>query len=284
MLGILIAFGIGIIGLLTLFYYQTGKKEKIVWIQVSKETSKSKTPLLNQLDKVGLRFEVFIAWWAIAITIGFIAMIALQNPAMIFIACIANYFSVKMYFFKKEREIREKAKEQLGPALQNLGAAYRITKSWVKSLETIIPTLQEPLKNEFERVYQLHTSNVLIGDAFNEMMIRMKVPEMKLFVTMAELSQTVGEGASEGVMVAGSYFQTKRLAMADLANAMLSAVKENRMLTYIFIGIVLFFRLFYEEFFVVYMNNFIGQLLLAIYIGIAICVPIVSYFIIKKEA
>ncbi|MBG9790975.1 hypothetical protein ABHN05_13165 [Brevibacillus laterosporus] len=284
MLGILIAFGIGIIGLLTLFYYQTGKKEKIVWIQVSKETSKSKTPLLNQLDKVGLRFEVFIAWWAIAITIGFIAMIALQNPAMIFIACIANYFSVKMYFFKKEREIREKAKEQLGPALQNLGAAYRITKSWVKSLETIIPTLQEPLKNEFERVYQLHTSNVLIGDAFNEMMIRMKVPEMKLFVTMAELSQTVGEGASEGVMVAGSYFQTKRLAMADLANAMLSAVKENRMLTYIFIGIVLFFRLFYEEFFVVYMNNLIGQLLLAIYIGIAICVPIVSYFIIKKEA
>ncbi|AYB41745.1 hypothetical protein D5F52_26695 (plasmid) [Brevibacillus laterosporus] len=284
MLGILIAVGIGLVGLLTLLYYQREKKEMIPWIQVSKEKSKSKTPFLNQLDKVGLDFNTFIAWWAIAITVGFIVMIVLKNPAMIIIVCVTNYFSIKMYFFKREREIREKAKEQLGPALQNLGATYRITKSWVKSLETIMPTLQEPLKSEFERVYQLHTSNVLIGDAFKEMMIRMKVPEMKLFVTMAELSQTVGEGASEGVMVAGSYFQTKRLAMADLANAMLSAVKENRMLMYIFIGIILFFRLFYEDFFVVYMNNLIGQILLAIYIGIAIFVPILSYFIIKKEA
>jgi Flp pilus assembly protein TadB len=282
-MAVLLAVGVVLLCFLFLLWFESGKREPIKWIELNKPAKKERSSFFAEGERLGVSVQKQVIWWGLAFGIGVGLSFLFLNPFITILVLIANYFSIKMFYLNKERHIRDLAKEQLGPALQNLGAAYRIQKNWKRALETTIPSLDEPLKSEFMRVYQLHSSDVLIGEALQEMMERLKVPEMNLFVKMAEISQSVGDSAAEGVLVAGAYFQTKRVAKMDLANAMLSAVRENRWLSYLFIAAVAFFRFFQPEIFAVYTKSLVGQCLLTVYLGIALFVPIVSYFIIRKE-
>lgn len=284
-MGLLISVCTGLLALLLWLWSYSGKKEQFKWISLEEKKRKSKIRFLEEAAQLGVMItpNQYLAWWGIATGVGVGCSLLLANPFMIFIALAANYFVIRIYVYQKEMKIRQKAKEQLGPVLMNLASAYRIQKNWERALETIMPMLQEPLKTEFQRAYNAHKSGVPVGEAFEDMMVRLKVPEMRLFVTMAQISDQIGDAAAEGVLVAGGYFQNKRLAAADLANAMLSAVKENRALFFMFVGFVLYFRLFQENIFTVFMDNFFGKVLLAVYLTIAAAVPIISYLIIRKE-
>lgn len=283
--GIILSIGVAVFVLAIWFWTGSGKKEQLKWIQIEKAKGKAGIKFLEEAERLGVHMTVnqYVSWWGIATGAGVALALLLENPFLVFVALAANYFVLKIYVYQKDLKIREKAKEQMGPAFLNLASAYRIQKNWMKALETITPMLQDPLKSEFERVYQAHKSGLAIGNAFRDMMTRLKVPEMQLFVTMAEISEQIGDAASEGVLVSGTYFQNKRLVAADLANAILSAVKENRGLTLMFIVVVLYFRLFQEDIFQVFMNNMLGKVLLAIYLAIAVAVPIFSYMILRKE-
>ncbi|WP_126430010.1 type II secretion system F family protein [Brevibacillus marinus] len=284
-MAILISVCVGMLVLLLWMWSFSGKKEQLKWLQLDEKRVKKKVKFLDEAQRLGVEItpNQYFTWWALAAGVGIAASLLLANLFMIFIALAANYFVIRIYVYQKEMKIRQKAKEQLGPVLMNLASAYRIQKNWERALETIMPMLQDPLKSEFQRAYSAHRSGVPIGEAFEDMMVRLKVPEMRLFVTMAQISDQIGDAAAEGVLVAGGYFQNKRLAAADLANAMLSAVKENRALFFMFVGFVLYFRLFQEHIFTVFMDNFLGKFLLAIYLAVAAAVPIISYMIIRKE-
>ncbi|UFJ41332.1 hypothetical protein LOK74_01995 [Brevibacillus humidisoli] len=261
------------------------KRERIKWIEVQKPKTTPRLKFLEDAEKKGvsLSFRTYVVWWSAAVGSGVTLSLLFSNPLLLALMVGVNFFALKIYVYQKERMIREKAKDQLGPALQNLGSAYRMQRNWKRALETVIPVLQEPLKSEFQRAYQLHNTGVAIGEVFQRMMANLKVPEMQLFVTMAEISEEIGEDAAEGVLVAGAYFQTRRIAMADLANAMMNAVKENRYLMYAFIGVVFFFRFLKPDLFSVYTDNILGKFFLALYMTIALVVPIVSFFIMRKE-
>lgn len=284
-MGVLISVCLGVLVLLFWLWSFSGKKQPLTWIQIEEKKKGTRLKFLDEAEQLGvpISFHQYVTWWGIATGVGIAASILLSNLFMIFIALAANYFIIRIYVYQKEMKMRQKAKEQLGPILMNLASAYRIQKNWERALETIMPMLQEPLLSEFQRAYSAHKSGVPVGEAFEQMMVRLKVPEMRLFVTMAQISDQIGDAAAEGVLVAGGYFQNKRLAAADLANAMLSAVKENRALFFMFVGFVLYFRLFQEHIFTVFMDNFLGKFLLAIYLAVAAAVPIISYMIIRKE-
>ncbi|CAI8943113.1 Flp pilus assembly protein TadB [Brevibacillus sp. IT-7CA2] len=285
MLGIILSLAVALFILALWLWGGSGKKEQLKWVQIEKNKGKAGIKFLEEADRHGVHMTVnqYLAWWGVATGLGVALAILLSNPFMVLVTLGANYFVLKIYVSQYEIKTRGKAREQLGPAFLNLASAFRLQKNWLKALETIMPMLQEPLKSEFQYVYDAHKSGLPIGDAFQDMMIRLKVPEMQLFVTMAEISEQIGDAASEGVLVAGTYFQNKRLAVADLANVMISAVKENRGLTFMFIGVVLYFRIFQPDIFQVYMNTLLGKTLLTIYLSIAVAVPIFSYMILRKE-
>ncbi|MDT3417165.1 Flp pilus assembly protein TadB [Brevibacillus aydinogluensis] len=284
-LGIVLAIGVGVLAFLLFYLTDSGKRHSIKWIQVEKPKAKTSIKFLEEAKQQGVNIGIdqYMTWWGIAIAVSIAMALIFKNPFMVAVVLGAFYFILKIYVYQQELKIREKVKEQLGSAFLNLSSAYRIQKNWMLAMETVMPMLQEPLKSEFTRVYQAHKSGQAIGEAFQDMMERLKIPEMKLFVTMAHISSQIGDEAAEGVFVAGSYFQTKRLAKAELDNAMLSAVKETRWMTLGFVGTVIYFRLFQEEIFRVFMDSLLGKTLLTIYLAFALAVPIIGYVLVRKE-
>lgn len=277
--------------LLTIFILSFVKrKEKIAWLDIEKERmkqkkKKTKIKFLVEAEKAGFHLspEKYFALWMVAILVGLIVSFLFLNPLMFIIVIAIFWFSLKFYLFQREKKYRDTIKEQLGPALQNLGAAYRTQKNWLRSLETVIPMLPSPIKEEFAYVKEAHQTGVPIGDAFHEMLVRLKVPEMRLFVSMAQISEQVGEEVAEGIFAAGAYFQTRRIAIQEIHNAMMSALSENRMLVFGFIGLIFFFRIYQEDIFSGFIYTLIGKILLAFFIAVPVICLAISYRIVQKE-
>lgn len=266
------------------------KKEKIAWLDIEKEKQKqkkikTKIKFLEEAEKSGFKLskEKYFALWLGAFLVGLAISFVFLNPLMMIIVLAVFWFSLKFYVFQREKKYRDTIKEQLGPSLQNLGAAFRTQKNWLRSLETVIPMLPSPIKEEFTYVKDGHQTGVAIGDAFHEMMERLRVPEMRLFVSMAQISEQVGEEVAEGIFAAGAYFQTRRIAIQDIQNAMMSALSENRMLVFGFMGIVFFFRFLQEDIFAGFIHTLIGKILLAIFIAVPVTCLAISYRIVQKE-
>lgn len=271
--------------------YIANRKEIVKWIKIEIEKEKQKrkkTKPIGFLEEarranVLIRNETFIAIAALALAFSFSIALAFRNPLIFLISLGTLYFVFRLYIFEQERKQRDLVKNQLGAALQNIGAAYRTQKNWLRALETTTPMLQSPLKEEFERVLNEHQTGMPISEAFSAMQDRLNIPEMQLFITMVEISERVGSEAAEGILTAGAYFQTRRVAVQDIANAMMSAMGENKGLVYMFFGMIAYFRFFQEQIFAGFLYTTIGKVLLALFLGAAIVCLVVSFRMVRKE-
>lgn len=276
---------------ITWVIFVTGRKEIARWVEIEIEKEKQKRKeakpikFLEEAKKANvlIRNETFIVVTGLALVFSTSVALAFRNPFLFLITLGTLWFVFRLYIFEKERKLRETIKNQLGAALQNLGAAYRTQKNWLVALETTTPMLQSPLKEEFERVLSEHQTGMPISEAFQGMQERLNIPEMQLFITMVEISEKAGSEASEGIFTAGAYFQTRRVAVQEIANAMMSAMSENKGLVYMFFGMIAYFRFFQEQIFAGFLYTIIGKVLLALFLGVAIVCLVVSFRIVRRE-
>jgi len=286
-MSVIIACALALFAFSIWLLFQSGEKKTINWVDAEREKviKKKKIKFIEEAEALGVTInqDNFILFWVVVILISISASFVMLNPLIAVVVLVTAYFGQKIYISHEERKKRDKAKEQLGPALQNLGSAYRTLKNWQHAIDQIIPILDEPLRSEFTRARNSHASGVPIGKCFRDMMERLKVPEMSLFVIMANISEKVGADVAEGVLVAGSNFQTRRLLLADVRNALMNALSENRNLVFLFIGAILYFRFLQEEIFAGFTTTNLGRVLLAVFLGASILALIRSYYIIRKE-
>jgi Flp pilus assembly protein TadB len=226
---------------------------------------------------------MYILFWVAVIMSGVTLVILMNNFLLFFVTLALGVVSIKGYVFTQKRKLRDRIKDQLGPALQTIGSSYQAQKNWLYALRSVTPMLQEPVKGEIERVQRQHETGMSITDAFKQMQKDLNLPELQLFITMVEISQQSGSEVAEGIITAGAYFQQRKIKMQELANAMMSGLSENRILTYVFIGIVVGFRLFKEDMFRGFTHTLFGQILLAFFMSIAVLCLFVSMKISRKE-
>lgn len=275
----------------SLVVFTTNRKEIVKWIEIEIEKEKQKRKKVKPIKfleeakkaNVLIKNETFIAVASLALVFSISVALAFRNPFLFFITLGTLWFVFRLYIFEKERKQRDTIKNQLGAALQNLGAAYRTQKNWLRALETTVPMLQSPLKEEFERVLSEHQTGMPISEAFEGMQERLNIIEMQLFITMVEISERAGSEAAEGILTAGAYFQTRRVAVQDIANAMMSAMSENKGLVYMFFGMIAYFRFFQEQIFAGFLYTVIGKVLLAFFLSVAIACLVISFRMVRKE-
>ncbi|HHW36832.1 MAG TPA: hypothetical protein GXX18_06265 [Bacillales bacterium] len=276
---------------LLMFLYKTNKKQtEIKWLEITKKEVKkaqrvNQIKFLQEAEKLGKTYTAaqYFMIWSSAIMVSFIFALIFKNPLISLVGIGGFWFVQKIYLSQLERKEREKARDELGPVLQNLASSYRTHKNWLLALESVVPTIEEPLKEEFQRAKDDHQSGTPIGEVFRNLKERLKDPELQLFVTMAEISQEVGEEASKGVMIAGNYYLSLRLTRADIRNAMLEALNENKWILIVFIAIIVGFRFYQPQFFQGFTDTLLGQILLFIYLSIAVAAVIRSYMVSRKE-
>jgi len=286
----LLSYFLGSVFLLLFFLivllFSFRKSRKLLWLEKQrkpKRQTRKSYRFLNNEERSYISRNMYILFWVAVIMSGVTLVILMNNFLLFFVTLALGVVSIKGYVFTQKRKLRDRIKDQLGPALQTIGSSYQAQKNWLYALRSVTPMLQEPVKGEIERVQRQHETGMSITDAFKQMQKDLNLPELQLFITMVEISQQSGSEVAEGIITAGAYFQQRKIKMQELANAMMSGLSENRILTYAFIGIVVGFRLFKEDMFRGFTHTLLGQILLAFFMSIAVLCLFVSMKISRKE-
>lgn|GEM_PF-5000995 len=281
----------GIIFVLTflIVLLSTSRTTKMKWIQADKGSGlkNKKIKFIEEARKAGVNVtnDQYMLYWLVAAIISAGLAFALSNPFVFLVGMMFFWFLLQIIVTSIEQKKLQQARNKFGQALQNVASSYRIHQNWLKVLQEVIVTLEDPLLKEFQRVYQAHSSGQPIGDCFRELGNRLKIEkDLALFVTMVELSQVSGgKYVAEGIMTAGRDFQAQRVLSQSRANAMMAAATDNRNLFFGFVGTILYFRFFQKDIFLGYMNSLLGNILLAFFIGNGILLLYLSYKVLKKE-
>lgn len=280
---IAIALAIMIV-ILAIFTLIDNRPRKLSWLQVgSPKSLKNELKILSGEDRKHIKQNNFLLGILLTLLVGFFISWLLNNILVLPIILVLAWLSFKTYVINKKRAEKDLIKDQLGPALQALGSAYQAHKNWLVALEDVVPRLQDPIRDRLDQVKNSHQTGTDISKAFMKMQEDLKIPELQLFVTMVQVSEEAGSEVAEGIITAGAYFQQRKIRMQEIANAMMSGLSENRILTYAFIGIVLGFRVLKEDMFRGFTHTLLGQVLLTLYLSIAVICLFVSTYISGKE-
>ena len=272
--------------IVTMLLLSLNNRHKLLWLEKQhkpKPIKPKKYGFITSEERSYIPQHVYTLYWVIVAIVGLGLVLLMNNVLLFFVVMALGFISIKGYVLTQQRKLRDKIKDQLGPALQTIGSSYQAQKNWLYALRSVTPMLQEPVKSEIERVQRQHETGMSIADAFKQMQKDLNLPELQLFITMVEISQQSGSEVAEGIITAGTYFQQRKIKMQELANAMMSGMSENRMLTYAFILIVVGFRIFKEDMFRGFTHTLLGQILLAFFLSIAVLCLFISMKISRKE-
>ena len=174
----------------------------------------SKFPVMNRLllRTPGVeKIQLFVQQSAANITVGmlltfsmlmgwFVFLVALLFGLNIIIAVIFGLLAASIPFLvvavKRQRRFL-KFEEQFPDAIDLLGRAVRAGHAFTTGLELIAKEMPAPVSDEFQRVYEQQNLGLSIRDAFDNLMRRVPMTDVRIFITALMIQRESGGNLAE---------------------------------------------------------------------------------------
>ncbi len=157
------------------------------------------------------RLHLFIQQSATEITVGMLLTLSLLLTWLVFLACLALGVSwilalilavlsglVPFLFVAIKRQRRFLRFEELFPdAIDLLGRAVRAGHAFTTGLDLIAKEMPSPISDEFQRTYEQQNLGLPIKDAFQNMMKRVPLADVRIFVTALVIQRESGGNLAE---------------------------------------------------------------------------------------
>ncbi len=157
------------------------------------------------------RLHLFIQQSATQITVGMVMTITFLIAWVVFLVCLLFDVSIILSLILAvlcgfipfliiaiKRQKRFLRFEELFPdAIDLLGRAVRAGHAFTTGLDLIAKEMPSPVSDEFQRVYEQQNLGLPLRDAFQNMMKRMPLPDVRIFVTALIIQRESGGNLAE---------------------------------------------------------------------------------------
>lgn len=157
------------------------------------------------------QLQLFIQQSATEITVGMLLTLSFMLIWIIFLACLALNVSwilalilavlsglVPFLFIAVKRQRRFLRFEELFPdSIDLLGRAVRAGHAFTTGLELIAKEMPSPISDEFQRTYEQQNLGLPLKDAFQNMMKRVPLADVRIFVTALIIQRESGGNLAE---------------------------------------------------------------------------------------
>ncbi|HTY62187.1 MAG TPA: type II secretion system F family protein [Acidobacteriota bacterium] len=174
----------------------------------------SRFPLVHRLllSLPGIQnLQLFVQQSAANVTVGmlltlslilgwFVFLVALLFGIIIFLAAFFGLLAAAMPFIviaimRQRRFLR--FEEQFPDAIDLLGRAVRAGHAFTTGLELIAKEMPAPLSEEFQRTYEQQNLGLPLRDAFENLMRRVPLTDVRIFVTALMIQRESGGNLAE---------------------------------------------------------------------------------------
>jgi tight adherence protein B len=157
------------------------------------------------------RLRLFLQQGAIRMQIGTFVLICLAIPVFVFVAtligdlplfaCLAIAGFAGVIPFLSVATIRgrrfNKFEEQFPDAMDLLGRAVRAGHAFTTGFELIGKELADPVAEEFRTAFRQQNLGLPLRDALENMMVRMPLPDVRIFVSSLQIQRESGGNLGE---------------------------------------------------------------------------------------
>ncbi len=183
-------------------------------VQILRSEALSQIPaldrLLAKLPGTG-RLNLFLQQSSVQITVAMLLFFSLLLAWFIFLLCVVIDLplllgillgliagAVPTMIIGVKRQRRFLRFEELFPdAIDLLGRAVRAGHAFTTGLDLIAKEMPPPVSEEFRRTYDLQNAGLSLRDAFQNMVQRMPLPDVRIFVTALTIQRESGGNLAE---------------------------------------------------------------------------------------
>ena len=157
------------------------------------------------------KLQLFVQQSAATITVGMLLTLALASGWFVFLLClllgvalvVALIFALLaaavpfLYIAVKRQRRFLKFEEGFPDAIDLLGRAVRAGHAFTSGIELIAKEMPAPISEEFQRVYEQQNLGLPLRDAFDNLMRRIPLTDVRIFVTALMIQRDSGGNLAE---------------------------------------------------------------------------------------
>ena len=257
--------------------------------------SLSNLPALNAIlgQVPGLdRINLFIQQSAVEITVAMFLFFSFLLAWFFFLVCVVSGlpfvlgfflglvsgFTPALYIGIKRQKRMMKFEELLPDAIDLLARAVRAGHAFTTGLDLIAKELPSPISDEFRRTYELQNLGLPLREAFQNLVRRIPLPDVKIFITALTIQRETGGNLAEILDNLGHVMRER----FKLVRQIQVHTAQGRLSMYMLVsippvvGILLFFL--NRDYIMRLFTDPLGHIFLAI----GIIMQIIGYFVIRK--
>ncbi|KIV58943.1 hypothetical protein AM501_23920 [Aneurinibacillus migulanus] len=255
--------------------HEQGKDDKDSRKKVANST-------LARLSQAGLKWNMleYIGFtFILSIVTGLLVYVVVKGTLFGVIGMLSGPFIMRYYLSRKIYQRREIMTEQLKPVLRSLGNQMKASKNLTQSIEYALPSMEEPLKSEFEMILSDIRSGMTESEAFQEAHKRIPVKEFKLVAMGVSISKKTG-GSLGDTFYNTTKMITKRQEGKEKAYTYSEGIRtQGNFGVGILIFIFIMMRFVFSEIYNTALHSFTGQ---AVIFGFILEIIFLRIFI-KKQ-
>lgn len=139
-----------------------------------------------------LFFSFLLAWFFFLVCI----VSGLPLVLGIFLGIVSGFTPALLIGMKRQKRMM-KFEELLPDAIDLLGRAVRAGHAFTTGLDLIANELPSPISDEFRRTFELQNLGLPLRDAFQNLVRRMPLPDVKIFITALTIQRETGGNLAE---------------------------------------------------------------------------------------
>lgn len=157
--------------------------------------------LLGQADLKLTPAEYALIRFASVLGLAFLAAVVLHHPAFAPAGAVLGYVIPRAYVGRRIAARRQRFEAQLGEALMLLANAVRAGYGFSQALDHAAEELDPPISTEFRRVVQEEGLGLSLDAALDNLVSRIRSPDLELMVSSVKVQREVGGNLAETLSI-----------------------------------------------------------------------------------
>ena len=246
-------------------------------VKYEKYIDKNKPGMHDAMDYISTKFILAI----LAIIILVVSSVVQNNEVnflKIFVAFTLGFFSLDVILLSRGKIVEHQMKNDLLKAITIMNNSFKSGRSIIQTIKIVSDEIDGPLKEEFKKMYEDLSYGLEIEAVFERFNSRVNLKEVKYITTsLTILNKTGGNIVDVFSSIEKTVFNNKKLE-DELHNLSAASKALYRILVFIPIVFTLIIYLLDNTYFMPFVDNPLGIVL----VGVIIVIYIVYIIIVKK--